>query len=241
MSYDGDMRKVIKRAVSQGWRYEKTKRDHHKFYAPDMVSIVVASGTTCNNTGWREFISEMRKAGYKEHDDMEQGNGVTTTTLGDAIQKAITGGSQPATLRKDMQQTSVRDSVRGLLLEEPDRAYAIEEVYLLLHGRGHSNVSRANVGAMLHQLFEKGEITKLEVGTYRFNNHEASTSKLLSHAHQKDNGTAEYTFSEEGIDPDEKAIDDAIAVLVRMKETLRAQKAFEQRKVALKKLLEEEG
>jgi predicted RNA binding protein YcfA (HicA-like mRNA interferase family) len=74
MSYQSDVLKVIKRATAQGWRYAMTRGGHHQFFAPPPKhDIVVASGTSCNHTGWRRFLADMRRAGYRADPVMPSG------------------------------------------------------------------------------------------------------------------------------------------------------------------------
>jgi hypothetical protein len=64
MSWQGDLRKVRKRAIAQGWRVEKRK-EYWLFYPPDKTqSPCRIAGTPSSQASWRNFLSCMRRKGY---------------------------------------------------------------------------------------------------------------------------------------------------------------------------------
>ncbi len=68
MKHDGIMRNVIKSAVAQGWRYDRTTSGHYRFYSPDRQTIVTTSGTPSDFRGFGNFLSEMKRGGFEMQD-----------------------------------------------------------------------------------------------------------------------------------------------------------------------------
>jgi hypothetical protein len=59
-----DMDKIIKQARDQGFRYQRTEKNHHQFYAPDGKTIVTHSATGSDTRGDDNFMADMKRAGY---------------------------------------------------------------------------------------------------------------------------------------------------------------------------------
>jgi len=65
MSHQGDLRKIVKRARKQGWRVEK-RREFWLFYPPDgKTSPAKFAGTASSQRSLRNFLSEMKRKGYR--------------------------------------------------------------------------------------------------------------------------------------------------------------------------------
>lgn len=61
-----DWTKLMERARSQGWRVERTRRNHYKWFAPDGRTILVSGSTTSDHRGIKNQIANMRRAGFHE-------------------------------------------------------------------------------------------------------------------------------------------------------------------------------
>lgn len=70
--YGGSVQLVVRAALEQGWRHDRTQNGHHRFYAPDGQGIVVTSGTPSDSRGFLNFIAEMRRHGFKTPEETEQ-------------------------------------------------------------------------------------------------------------------------------------------------------------------------
>lgn len=66
MSRAGDFDKVVRSAIEQGFKHERTSGGHHQFLSPDGVSIVHTSGTTANHREWQKMMGELKRAGFSE-------------------------------------------------------------------------------------------------------------------------------------------------------------------------------
>lgn len=65
MSYQGDLRKVIKRAEEQGWRVEKRK-EYWLFFPPNRdLSPARCAGTPSSQRSWRNFLADLNRKGYR--------------------------------------------------------------------------------------------------------------------------------------------------------------------------------
>ncbi len=81
MSYESDIEKLRRSAERQGWRYSKTTRGHHQFYAPNKHDIITFAGTPGDVRGFTNSVAQMKKCGY-----IEPNGGPLRHTLGDALQ-----------------------------------------------------------------------------------------------------------------------------------------------------------
>lgn len=66
VSFEGDLRKIMKRAEEQGWRVEKRK-EYWYFWPPDGTTPPAKIGGTPNTKGrgLKNFLAELRRKGYR--------------------------------------------------------------------------------------------------------------------------------------------------------------------------------
>jgi hypothetical protein len=140
MSYKTDMLKIIKRAEMQGWRHQKTSSGHHQFFAPPPSRmIIVASGTSCNNTGWRRFLADMKKAGLKMEDE--------------EMEKA----AEDIFPQADRPKIHVIDYVRDFLRNRETEAFSIDTLHASC-AVYYNGIERQRVKDVVSQLFSQAEI-----------------------------------------------------------------------------------
>jgi hypothetical protein len=90
MSYNSDLDRVKKRSLEQGWRIKITTAGHHQFIPPDKdEEIVVTSGTPGDQRSWNNFLSDMRRSGYRDE---------PLTAMGEAFEAAR--GASPVPVSK---------------------------------------------------------------------------------------------------------------------------------------------
>ena len=66
---DGFFRDICDSCVRQGWRIEKTGKNHWRFIPPDKASpMVIASGTPSDARARNNLTSQLRRSGLKEED-----------------------------------------------------------------------------------------------------------------------------------------------------------------------------
>jgi hypothetical protein len=59
-----DLRDLEKAAKRQGWRIDRTKAGHVRFWPPDpSISPSVYSGTPSDHRGIRNFLADLRRKG----------------------------------------------------------------------------------------------------------------------------------------------------------------------------------
>lgn len=106
MSQSGDVEKVIRNAVLQGFKYSKTSRGHHQLLAPNGHDIVHHSGTPSDTRGFYNFLAQLKRAGYME-----------LQTLGDAISEA---SKAPAEIKTPGANLSITQHIIELLSRHPE-------------------------------------------------------------------------------------------------------------------------
>lgn len=62
-SLSDETNQLIAAAMSQGWRYEESRRGHVRLYSPDGKTIVGHSGTPSDFRAMRNFRSRLKRAG----------------------------------------------------------------------------------------------------------------------------------------------------------------------------------
>lgn len=74
MSSPSDLRRLVRDLESQGWRVDKTVKGHWRFIPPDgKTPPVYCAGTTSSESGWRNTIAALRRAGARvARDDAER-------------------------------------------------------------------------------------------------------------------------------------------------------------------------
>jgi hypothetical protein len=66
MSYSGDLKKVRRKAETQGFRVEK-KKEYWYFFPPDKsLSPSRIAGTPSSQRSWRNFLADMKRKGYRD-------------------------------------------------------------------------------------------------------------------------------------------------------------------------------
>ena len=66
MNTKKELKHLIRSALAQGWRYEHTRGNHHKLFAPNGKDIVVISNTPSDYPAFKNCLADMRRAGYRE-------------------------------------------------------------------------------------------------------------------------------------------------------------------------------
>lgn len=61
-----ELREIVKNAQTQGWRVERARNGHWKFYSPNGRDLIVEADTPSDWRGRKNFLSRMRRAGFKE-------------------------------------------------------------------------------------------------------------------------------------------------------------------------------
>lgn len=66
MSYESDLREVMKRAQEQGWRIDKRK-EYWFLFPPDQskAPVRIAGTGHTKGRGWRNFLAAMKRNGYR--------------------------------------------------------------------------------------------------------------------------------------------------------------------------------
>ena len=65
MSYQGDLKKIRKRAEDQGWRVEKRK-EFWLFFPPDKnLPPARAAGTPSSQRSFRNVLADLKRKGYR--------------------------------------------------------------------------------------------------------------------------------------------------------------------------------
>lgn len=59
------LRKIIREAEKQGWTVKATKNNHWRFYAPDGVNIVHASGTASDHRTLDNLLAQLKRYGFQ--------------------------------------------------------------------------------------------------------------------------------------------------------------------------------
>lgn len=162
MSFDGDIARVVREAIDQGWRHSRTERNHHQFLAPNGHDIVVTGGTPSDQRGWQNFMADMKRAGFR--------NGATTS-LGDLLQAASTktnGATAPPDtekLKAPGAALSSRTIIRDLLRAHPDGTTysALNTTLHSLKPDAHDNATSQTI----HSMTKSGEVVKVRHGFYR--------------------------------------------------------------------------
>lgn len=163
MSYNTDMQRVVKQAEIQGFRVRETTKGHWQFYAPNGKDIVVASGTSCNHTGWSKFMAELRRAGFAE----------ASTSIGDAIKEALGSSTD---VEKTVNGTLVdmgvtplgKPTTRQILLEVINRhpeGMDIQDLSMVVKSKRPDLGSQA-VSVTLSGMASRGEIERKSRGRY---------------------------------------------------------------------------
>lgn len=66
MSFEGDLKKLRKRAEEQGWRVEKRK-EYWLFFPPDkQMSPARIAGTPSSPRSWANFLAALKRKGYRQ-------------------------------------------------------------------------------------------------------------------------------------------------------------------------------
>lgn len=65
MSFDGDLKKIRRRAEEQGWRVEK-RNEYWFFWPPDgTTSPARIGGTPSSQRSWLNFLADLKRKGYQ--------------------------------------------------------------------------------------------------------------------------------------------------------------------------------
>jgi hypothetical protein len=65
VSFKGDLKKIRRRAEDQGWRVEK-RNEYWLFFPPDKSQKPCKmAGTPSSSRSWANFLSCLKKKGYK--------------------------------------------------------------------------------------------------------------------------------------------------------------------------------
>lgn len=172
MSYDGDMRKIIKRAEELGFRYRFTEGGHHQFYAPNGHDIIHAGGTPGSDAAFTAFMSKMRRAGYTEYDG-------ATTALGEALaeaaQKHSNGAAMPATPAAKL---TTRQIIRDYLIAHPEGVINVEQMQALV-ATVRPDLGPTSAQQALTVMTQKGELVRTDRGLYRAATEEDRRRRIL--------------------------------------------------------------
>ncbi len=255
MSEEGDLRQLIKRAQEQGFRHQTTARNHHQFIPPDRTkSMVVTSGTPSDYRSWNNFLADMKRAGFKGeemelsetadsvcpncHNDISKGphgqacpaanitagTATATTSLGEALAAArAVQPTHPTGQPKLSAAAYVRDFVKsrgpGIIFTNGEALDAIR-----IH-RPEATMQAVHQAMM--ELNNKGEVARLERGTYRRIDRTAPVAPAAPQA----NGAAPATDTKEiiagtrtgntGIDSNLAELDEALVALAKIENVVK--------------------
>lgn len=144
MSQAGDVQKVIRNAITQGFKYSKTSGGHHQLLAPNGHDIIHHSGTPSDHRGFYNFIAQLKRAGYME-----------LQTLGDAMPQKISEGPK----------LTVKQYVIDLLARHPEGLQA-EDISAYIH-TVRPDVAKSAFHSVMYPLLEKGVVEKLPSGIHK--------------------------------------------------------------------------
>jgi len=60
-----ELKEIVGAAERQGWRVERTKKSHLRFYAPDGENIVHGAGTPSDRRSLENLVSRLRRYGFE--------------------------------------------------------------------------------------------------------------------------------------------------------------------------------
>jgi Fe2+ or Zn2+ uptake regulation protein len=213
-----DIDKIIKRAQEQGFRYRRTEKNHHQFYAPNGHDIITHSSTGSDSHGDDNFMADMKRAGYAHG----------MSSLGDALQAAGAKANGGAKL-------SVMQYVIDALARHPDGLSAADIKAIVKSMR--PEVADNAAYSSLSQLGAKGIVTKSPAGIYKLTDVDRSQLKTFVRGQRKAavppaanaaNGANGAAHHEAGartgdatIDADLQALDNALAALAHIESVVR--------------------
>lgn len=157
MSNNGDLDIVRKKAESQGFRYDKTTNGHHRFYAPNKEDIVVTSGTPGDQRSWNNFMSDMRRAGYKD----EPG------PIGIALIKAKAVEEAPVNTTPPVENLTTVEWVRRFLRENPNNVFNTDRIAIHVLGKKPDS-NKLAVQQALTSMAARSEIRRVSRGEYQW-------------------------------------------------------------------------
>lgn len=62
---DSETRKVVRALRKQGFTVDRTTKGHLRVYDPDGNFVTTHSGTPSEYRGWKNFLSDLRRAGFQ--------------------------------------------------------------------------------------------------------------------------------------------------------------------------------
>lgn len=237
---------VIKRAVDQGWRHQRTGSGHNQFYAPDGKTIVTC-GDMPRASEWHadeNFMADMRRAGYVHG----------LSAVGEALAAAIADKKEPNGGAK----LSVTQHVVDALARAPDGRTAADLKAIV---RSHRPELADNaVYAGLSTLTIRGIVKKSPAGIYQLTDIDRSALKFhtprpgsKTNGHDKSNGALPQEqlamehapaplvtgarTGDAAIDTDLEILDRALAALADIEGVVRKNRAVLAQLASLKKVL----
>lgn len=247
MSYDSDIDRVRKKAELQGWRYTKSTNGHHQFYSPDKESIVTAAGTPSDYRGWQNFLSDMKRAGFKWDDFGSMGQ-----ALAEAKEKVEPQPPTPlqVAMGKVTNLLSASDHVYSLLKNNPTKQFHVQEVL----DKVRVVCPSASMGAVSQKLMtmvNKGDALRLghqRSGIYQFKLHpvaptspppvQATATPTPPPVEAKPTGSLLGSYTgDEAIDADLRIMDNALGALGQIEEVVKRNRERLFKLAELKKLL----
>jgi len=222
MSSGFDIGKIIKQAQEQGFRYRRTEKNHHQFYAPNGKDIIVCSGTSSNWRGEENFMHDMKAAGYVHG----------LNSLGDALSAA--GVSAPKAANGGA-KLSVVQLIIDALARHPDGMSAVD-LRMVVNSQRPELSGKNKVYSGLNTVVTKGYVKKWPNGNYRLTDVDRSNFRTYGRNRAaaadpaglpKTNGAHNPTVGagartgDSAIDEDLAALDGALAALARIETVVR--------------------
>lgn len=227
MSYDSDMQSVIREAQSQGWRYQLTEKGHHQFYSPNGKDIVVASGTSVNNTGWDRFMADMKRAGFR--------NGLGT--LGEAMPTALTALASKEAERRRVSNLTAPQLILDLMTRHPEGMSTQDSVAYIRSVK--PELSTSSTYQALANLTTRGQLERIGHGFYRIPKPKdplAATPPVAKEEAAPQHAAGESSGDPQ-IDDDLRALDEALAALARIESVVRKNRDVLHQLAQLKKAI----
>jgi hypothetical protein len=231
-----DMTRVIRQAQEQGFRYQRTEKNHHQFYAPNGKDIITHSSTGSDVRGDDNFMSDMKRAGYVHG----------LNSLAEALQAA---GAKPP---NGGGKLSVTQYLVDALARHPEGLVVPDLKAIINSQRPGLNANATYSG--LNTLMVKGFVKKLPSGIYKLTDADLSSFKTSARPARgktephkttppKTNGVHKPTVEigertgDATIDADLQALDNALAALAQIEGVVRKNREVLAQLASLKKLL----